>query len=234
MEYLNTLLDSGRIPVITAFLLGVLTTLSPCPLSTNITAIGFIAADITDRNRIFRNGLLYTLGRILAYSTLGAILIAIVREGADMFDIQKAVSRWSQTLLSPVMISIGLLMLFADKLQLPKFGFSAGNKTEKLKGARGSLMLGVLFALAFCPASGLFYFGMLIPMSAIESEGYLLPVIFALATGLPIVLVAWVLAYSVGRIGRLYNKMQLFQKWFKRISASLFIIAGIYYAVTLR
>lgn len=70
MEYLNTLLDSGRIPVITAFLLGVLTTLSPCPLSTNITAIGFIAADITDRNRIFRNGLLYTLGRILAYSTL--------------------------------------------------------------------------------------------------------------------------------------------------------------------
>lgn len=89
MEYLQTWLDNSEIPIITAFLLGLLTAVSPCPLATNITAIGFISKDINNRNRIFTNGVLYTLGRVLAYSALGAILIAILRKGADMFAIQK-------------------------------------------------------------------------------------------------------------------------------------------------
>ncbi len=126
---------------------------------------------------------------------------------------------------------IGLFMLFGDKLQLPKFGFSATEKTEKLKGSWGSLLLGILFAMAFCPTSGLFYFGMLIPMSAMESEGYLLPVIFALATGLPVMLVAWILTYSVAGIGKFYNRVQTFQKWFNNMVAILFILAGIYYGL---
>lgn len=88
-------------------------------------------------------------------------------------------------------------MLFSDKLHLPKFGFSASERTERLKGAWGSLLLGILFAMAFCPTSGLFYFGMLIPMAAMEGEGYFLPVVYALATGLPVMLAAWVLAYIV-------------------------------------
>lgn len=171
MEYLQTWLDNSEIPIITAFLLGLLTAVSPCPLATNITAIGFISKDINNRNRIFTNGVLYTLGRVLAYSALGAILIAILRKGADMF------------------------------------------------------------AMAFCPTSGLFYFGMLIPMSAMESEGYLLPVIFALATGLPVMLVAWILAYSVAGIGKFYNRVQTFQKWFNNMVAILFILVGIYYGL---
>ena len=122
-------------------------------------------------------------------------------------------------------------MLFGHKLQLSKFGFSATEKTENLRGAWGSLLLGILFALAFCPTSGLFYFGMLIPMSAMESEGYLLPVVFALATALPVLLAAWILAYSVAKIGRFYNRMQLFQKWTNRIVAILFMIIGIYYGL---
>ena len=85
--------------------------------------------------------------------------------------------------------------------------------------------------MAFCPTSGLFYFGMLIPMSAAESEGYLLPVVFALATGLPVVLVAWVLAYGMEGIGRFYNRMQIFQRWFNRVVAVLFILVGIYYGL---
>ena len=227
MEYLQTLLDNSEIPIITAFLLGLLTAVSPCPLATNITAIGFISKDINNRNRIFTNGILYTLGRVLAYSVLGAILIAILRKGADMFAIQKGISEWGELLLAPALMLIGLFMLFGDKLQLPKFGFSATEKTEKLKGSWGSLLLGILFAMAFCPTSGLFYFGMLIPMSAMESEGYLLPVIFALATGLPVMLVAWILAYSVAGIGKFYNRVQTFQKWFNNMVAILFILAGI-------
>lgn len=93
------------------------------------------------------------------------------------------------------------------------------------------MLLGILFAMAFCPTSGLFYFGMLIPMSAMESEGYLLPVIFALATGLPVMLVAWILAYSVAGVGKFYNRVQTFQKWFNYMVAVLFILVGIYYGL---
>ena len=118
MEYLQTLLDNSEIPIITAFLLGLLTAVSPCPLATNITAIGFISKDINNRNRIFTNGILYTLGRVLAYSVLGAILIAILRKGADMFAIQKGISEWGELLLAPALMLIGSFMLFGDKLQL--------------------------------------------------------------------------------------------------------------------
>ena len=231
MEYLQTLLDNSEIPVVTAFLLGLLTAVSPCPLATNITAIAFISKDIDNRKHIILNGILYTVGRILAYSVLGAILIALLRGGADMFFVQNGVSQWGEILLAPVLILIGAFMLFGDKLNLPKFGFKATERTEKLKGAWGSLLLGILFAMAFCPTSGLFYFGMLIPMSAMESEGYFLPVVYALATGLPVVLVAWMLAYSVSGIGKFYNKIQIFQKWFNRVVAVIFILVGIYYGL---
>ncbi|WP_373701298.1 MULTISPECIES: aromatic aminobenezylarsenical efflux permease ArsG family transporter [Bacteroidales] len=231
MEFLQALLHKSEIPILTAFLLGLLTAVSPCPLATNITAIGFISKDINNRNRMFTNGILYTMGRVLAYAVLGAILIAILRKGADTFALQNGISEWGELLLAPALILIGLFMLLGDKLRLQKFGFSATAKTEKLKGAWGSLLLGILFALAFCPTSGLFYFGMLIPMSAIESEGYLLPIIFALATGLPVMLVAWILAYSMAGIGKFYNRVQIFQKWLNIIVAIVFILVGVYYGL---
>jgi len=230
MDFLQNLLDNSNIPVITAFLLGLLTAISPCPLATNITAIGFISKDIGNRNKIFLGGLLYTLGRVVAYTVLGIILISILKEGSSMFSLQKGINEYSEMLIAPVLIFVGVFMLFGDRLNLPKFGFSGTGKTEKLKGNLGSLLLGVLFALAFCPTSGLFYFGMLIPMSATEPGGYLLPVVYAVATGLPVILVAWILAYSVAGIGKFYNRIQIFQKWFNRVVAALFIAVGIYYA----
>ena len=230
MDFLQNLLDNSNIPVITAFLLGLLTAISPCPLATNITAIGFISKDIGNRNKIFLGGLLYTLGRVVAYTVLGIILISILKEGSSMFSLQKGISKYGEILVAPVLIFVGVFMLFGDRLNLPKFGFSGTGKAEKLKGNLGSLLLGVLFALAFCPTSGLFYFGMLIPMSAAEPGGYLLPIVYAVATGLPVILVAWILAYSVAGIGKFYNRIQVFQKWFNRVVAVLFIAVGIYYA----
>ena len=171
MDFLQNLLDNSNIPVITAFLLGLLTAISPCPLATNITAIGFISKDIGNRNKIFLGGLLYTLGRVVAYTVLGIILISILKEGSSMFSLQKGINEYSEMLIAPVLIFVGVFMLFGDRLNLPKFGFSGTGKTEKLKGNLGCLLLGVLFALAFCPTSGLFYFGMLIPMSATEPGG---------------------------------------------------------------
>lgn len=230
MDFLQNLLDNSNIPVITAFLLGLLTAISPCPLATNITAIGFISKDIGNRNKIFLGGLLYTLGRVVAYTVLGIILISILKEGSSMFSLQKGISKYGEILIAPVLIFVGVFMLFGDRLNLPKFGFSGTGKAEKLKGNLGSLLLGVLFALAFCPTSGLFYFGMLIPMSAAEPGGYLLPIVYAVATGLPVILVARILAYSVAGIGKFYNRIQVFQKWFNRVVAVLFIAVGIYYA----
>ena len=231
MEYLQHLLDGSTVPAITAFLLGLLTAISPCPLATNITAVGYISRDVTDRNRIFRDGLLYALGRMIAYTLLGAVLIIVLRQGASVFALQKTVSKYGEILLAPALVLIGLFMLFGHRLNLPQFGFSGGSEKIRNRGGWGALLLGILFAMAFCPTSGVFYFGMLIPMSAAETGGYLLPAVFALATALPVVAVAWVLAYSVAGLGRFYSRMQLFQKWFNRIVAGLFIAVGIYYAI---
>lgn len=231
MEYLQNLLDGSTVPVVTAFLLGLLTAISPCPLATNIAAVGYISKDIENRRRIFRNGLLYTLGRVLAYTLLGAVLIALLREGASVFSIQKTLGRWGDMIIAPALVLIGLFMLFGHRLNLPKFGFSGGGERIGQRGGWGALLLGVLFSLAFCPTSGIFFFGMLIPMSASETGGYLLPALFAVATGLPVVIVAWILAYSVAGLGTFYNRVQSVQKWLMRVVACVFIALGIYYGV---
>lgn len=231
MEWLQTLLDSGTAPALTAFLLGLLTAVSPCPLATNIAAIGFIGRNIENRRRIFLNGFLYTLGRIIAYTVLGIVLILILREGASLFGIQKYIGRYGELILGPALLLIGLFMLFGSKLKLPSFGFRGNGEELARKGGFGALLLGMLFAMAFCPTSGVFYFGMLIPMSATSAAGYLLPVLFAVATALPVLIVAWILAFSVQRIGSFYGRMQTVQKWLNRIVGGIFVGIGIYYCI---
>ena len=229
MDFLQSLLDNSSIPAITAFILGILTAVSPCPLATNITAIGFISKDIENHHRIFINGLLYTFGRIVSYTVLGFILIPILREGASMFMVQKAVSKYGEMLIAPALIIIGIFMLDVIKLNLPKINIGGESLKKRSKGGWGAMVLGILFALAFCPTSGVFYFGMLIPMSATTSAGYLLPIIFAVATAIPVLAVAWVLAFSVQQMGNFYGKIQKVQKWANLIVGVVFIIIGIYY-----
>ena len=231
MEWLQTLLDNSTAPAFTAFLLGLLTAISPCPLATNIAAIGFISKDIENRQRIFLNGMLYTLGRVIAYTLLGIILISILKEGASVFGIQKAVGKWGALLLGPLLLIIGLFMLFGSRLNLPKFGFDCKGEGLAKKGGWGAFLLGVLFAMAFCPSSGVFYFGMLIPMSVTATAGWMLPILFAVATALPVLVVAWILAFSVEKVGEFYGKMQVIQKWLNIIVGGLFVIIGIYYCI---
>ena len=230
MDGLQTLLDNSSTPVLTAFLLGLLTALSPCPLATNIAAIGFIGKDMEDRKRVFRNGLLYTLGRILSYTLLGVVLILVLREGSSMFGIQKAIGTWGEWLLGPLLLVIGLFMLWGDRLNLPQFGFKGNAEGVARKGGWGALLIGILFALAFCPTSGMFYFGMLIPLSATTPAGYLLPVVFAVATALPVLAVAWILAFSVQQMGRFYGRMRTVQRWMNLLVGVLFVVIGIYYS----
>lgn len=231
MEWLQTLLDSSTTPALTAFLLGLLTAISPCPLATNIAAIGFIGKDIENRRRIFRNGLLYTLGRVVAYTVLGIVLILILKEGASLFGIQQFIGRYGELVLAPTLLLIGVFMLLGNKLRLPSFGFNGSGEGLARKGGWGAFLLGMLFALAFCPTSGVFYFGILIPMSATAAAGYLLPALFAVATALPVLTVAWILAFSVQHISSFYGKILTVQKWLNRIVGGLFVIIGIYYCI---
>lgn len=231
MEWLQILPDSSTAPALAAFLLGLLTAISPCPLATNIAAIGFISKDIENRRRIFGNGLLYTLGRIVAYTVLGIVLLLILKKGASLFGIQKFIGRYGELILGPALLLIGVFMLFGDKLKLPSFGFSGNGERLVTKGGCGAFLLGMLFAMAFCPTSGVFYFGMLIPMAATATAGYLLPVLFAVATALPVLMVAWVLAFSVRNISCFYGKMQTVQKWLNRIVGSVFAVVGVYYCI---
>lgn len=112
---------------------------------------------------------------------------------------------------------------------MPNWGFNTNAERYVHKGMVGSLMIGVIFALSFCPTSGMFYFGMLIPLSVTATGGYVLPVIFAIATSLPVPIVAWILAFSAKKIGDFYGKMQCLQKWLNIVAAVVFILIGIYY-----
>ncbi|MCX6235692.1 MAG: aromatic aminobenezylarsenical efflux permease ArsG family transporter [Bacteroidetes bacterium] len=229
MHSLQSLLDNTTIPVVYAFLLGLMTAISPCPLATNITAIGYISKDIDNRVKIFINGLLYTLGRAISYTSLGLILYF----GASKFHVARFFQIYGEKLLGPLLIIFGILLLNVIRIKLPGSGKWA-DKFQQVSGKNRSwsaLFLGIIFALAFCPYSGVLYFGMLIPMTITSPSGLYLPLVFAVATGLPVIIIAWLLAYSISSIGSFYNKLRVFEKWFRIVVAALFIGVGIYYSI---
>jgi cytochrome c-type biogenesis protein len=202
MEFLTDLLDNSSMPWVIAFLLGLMTAISPCPLATNITAIGFISKDLENRNRVFFNGLFYTLGRAITY-TLIPIIIYL---GADQFKFSGFFQRYGEKIIGPLLVLIGIFMLDLIRVNFPGFG-SLSEKMEKRKSWRfiDAVLLGIVFALAFCPYSGVLYFGMLVPLTVSSASGLYLPVIFAIATGIPVIIFAWILAYTVSGIGVVFN-----------------------------
>ncbi len=229
-EALTNLLDNSSLPLLSAFILGLMTAISPCPLATNISAIGFIGKDIENRNKVFYNGLVYTLGRVVSYTGLAAVIFL----GADQLALSGWFQQYGEKILGPLLILIGLFMLGVINITFP--GISRFTQRYQERGVNNFLevlLIGILFALAFCPYSGVLYFGMLIPMAVSSSSGLLLPAIFAIATGIPVIIFAWVLAYTVAGIGKLYNGLKLFEKWFRRVVAVLFIAIGVYYVIVI-
>jgi cytochrome c-type biogenesis protein len=225
-EVLTGILDSSTTPWITALILGLMTAISPCPLATNITAIGFISKDLENRNRVFFNGLFYTLGRAITYT----LIPLIIYFGADQFKFSGFFQRYGEKIIGPLLVLIGIFMLDVIRINFPGFG-RLSEKMEKRTTWRyiDAALLGIVFALAFCPYSGVLYFGMLVPLTISSASGLYLPVIFAIATGIPVIIIAWVLAYTVSGIGAVYNKIKIFELWFRKVIAVVFIIVGIYY-----
>ncbi len=227
MDFLQALLHTYNIPVLSAFILGIMTSISPCPLATNITATAFISKNISSKKKVFISGMMYSLGRVFSYTSIGLILYF----GASKFEVARFFNQNGEKFLGPLLIIIGLIML--NIIQLNFLGTS--NFQEKLsekfkdKGLLGSFLIGVVFALAFCPYSGALYFGVLIPMTIADSNGLYLPIVFALATGLPVILFTFLLAFTAAKIGVFYTKITKIEQVMRKIAAIVFIVTGLYY-----
>jgi len=227
-EFLNNLYANTSIPFVSALVLGLLTAISPCPMATNITAIGFIGKDIDNKNRIFYNGLIYTLGRTFAYTALAIIIFL----GADQFKISGAFQQYGGMIIGPLLLIIGIIMLGIINLNFPAFNRITQRFQDRKKFSYLDVfLLGVVFALAFCPYSGVLYFGMLIPLT-VSTSGLHLPVVFAIATGIPVILFAWLIAFTISGVGSLYKKIKAFEFWFRKALAVIFIGIGSYYIIS--
>ncbi len=228
IDFVNALIDSYNIPLLTAFLLGVLTSISPCPLATNITAIAYISREIKTVKNTLLNGLFYTLGRGISYT----LLATLIYFGLSSFKISNIFQGWGDKILGPILIIIGLIMLGIIKINVG----GHNEKVEKLKewlatkGYIGSLFLGVLFALAFCPYSGVLFFGVLIPLVLTSSESLFLPPIFALGTGLPVIIFSFLIAFSMQKVSQAFQIAQKIEKIMRYAVASVFLLSGIYYS----
>jgi len=227
-EFLSNLYSNSSTPVLSALILGLMTAISPCPLATNITAMGFISKDIENRNKVFYNGMIYTAGRAVSYTLLAFIIYL----GADQFRISLVFQQYGEKFLGPLLIIIGLFMLGIINLNFLGFDKITNHFQNKEKHNYLSVFfIGFIFAMAFCPYSGVLYFGMLIPLTIQSSSGLMLPVVFALATGVPVIIFAWLLAFTVSGVGKLYNKIKTFEFWFRRVVALTFLGIGIYYSI---
>ncbi len=227
MELLQSWFETTNIPVLSAFILGLMTAISPCPLATNITATAYISKNIISKKMVLFNGLFYTLGRGITYTVIGLILFF----GASQFHVARFFQTHGEKYLGPILLILGLLMLNVIPLKFLKGGNFQERMSEKLKdkGIWGSLLIGILFALAFCPYSGALYFGMLIPMTIGSVQGLILPPVFALSTGLPVLLFTYLLAFSVGKVSTYFNALTKIEKSMRYVAGTVFIIAGVYY-----
>lgn len=227
MEFLQSLLENYNVPVLSAFVLGLMTAISPCPLATNITATAFISKNIANKKKVFLSGILYSLGRGFSYTAIGLILYF----GASQFQMARFFNQNGEKYLGPLLIIIGLVMLNVIKLNF----LGKSNFQEKLsdkfkdKGLLGSFLIGVIFALAFCPYSGALFFGMLIPMTIASADGLYLPIIFAFGTGLPVILFTYLLAFTAGKVGVFYTQITKIEKVMRTVAGVVFILTGLYY-----
>jgi cytochrome c-type biogenesis protein len=226
-EFLNNLYSNTSAPIVSALVLGLLTAISPCPMATNITAIGYIGKDLGNRNRVFYNGLIYTLGRTASYTILALALFL----GADQLKISGLFQQYGEKIIGPLLLLIGIIMLGIIRINFPAFN----TLTERIQRRKrfsywDVFLLGAVFALAFCPYSGVLYFGMLIPLT-ISTSGLHLPVVYAIATGIPVIIFAWVIAYTFSGMGNLYKRIKAFEYWFRKVVAVIFMAMGIYYII---
>jgi len=227
---LDSVLGTFNVPVLSAFFLGLLTAVAPCPLATNIAAVAYISRNVTDRKYAVITGALYTLGRMFSYSLLGVLIIVV---GLEIPGVSTFVQDVGERALGPILIVMGLIMLNIDRLSFGKGGgklASLGGKVANW-GMIGGFLLGVLFALAFCPYSAVLYFGVLMPVALESAGGIALPPIFAIGTGLPVLVFGTLLSLGVAGVSSWLNAITRAERIMRIVVSVIFIGVGIYYVV---
>lgn len=213
-----------------ALWLGILTSISPCPLATNIAAISFIGKRLGSTRRVIWSGFLYTLGRVMAYLAVGVPVVAgLLSIPGLAFFLQKYINK----LLGPILIITGIVLLDLLRINLPAWS-SGGERIQRYVekgGILGAFWLGLLFALSFCPISAALFFGSLIPLSLQHQSSVILPSFYGLGTGLPVMLFAMLIALSTQAVGKAFNILTRIELWARRITGGIFIIVGIYYGL---
>ena len=218
-------MDGFVIASVSAMWLGVLTSISPCPLATNIAAMSFIGKDLSSPARVLLTGALYTMGRSIAYAALAALLLASV---LAIPDVSFFLETYMNKLLGPVLILVGVLLL--DVLPI---AFSASCVTDKVErrlrtsGLAGAGLLGMLFALSFCPVSAALFFGSLMPLAVSHASAVTLPSAYGIGTGLPVFVFAVLITLGAQSVGNAFHRMARFEKWARRITAAVFLIVGL-------
>ncbi len=211
----------------TALWLGILTSISPCPLATNIAAVSYVGRQVGSSRAILASGALYTAGRSLVYLALGA---AAVWSLMSLVTVSSFLQGTFQRLIGPLLILIGLLLLGLVKLDLGGgVGFGEGlQRRVDRAGIWGAGLLGVLFALSFCPVSAGLFFGSLVPLAVDQGSPVALPALFGVGTALPVAAFALLAAAGAGWLGRALDRVQVFERWARRVTAVVFIVVGVY------
>jgi len=219
-------MDSFWLAVGTALWLGILTSISPCPLSTNIAAVSYVGRRVGSGRAVLLSGVLYTGGRSLAYLVLGA---ASVWSLMSMVSVSTFLQGTFSRLLGPILIVLGLVLLGIFEFRVPSVGVSDGLQTRVDRaGVWGAGILGLVFALAFCPVSAGLFFGGLVPLAVERSSPLLLPVVYGIGTALPVIIFAALLAAGARRLGAALDRVQVFERWARRVTALVFIGVGVY------
>jgi len=213
-----------------ALWLGILTAISPCPLATNIAAISFICRQVGNRRGVLLSGLLYALGRTLTYVVLGLVITGGILATAE---VSRFLQKYMNEILGPVLILLGMVLLglIGSSLSLNLAGNGVQQRAAK-GGVIWSLLLGVLFALSFCPVSAGLFFAGLIPLSVNEGSRLLLPTLYGVGTALPVIVFAFLIAFASEYVGKAFNRLSQIEKWVRVSAGVLFILAGIYYSLT--
>ncbi len=223
-------MEEFSLATFSALWLGILTSISPCPLATNITAVSYIGKQVDKPQTAMINGLLYTLGRTFVYF---AIAVIILQGLSSIPAIANFLQDHINKLLGPILIITGLLILKIFQWSLPessKISHYAQQIAAKM-GFSGSFFLGCIFALSFCPVSAALFFGSLIPLALKFQSIFIMPSLYGIGTALPVVIFAIVLVFSANRISRIFNFITGLEKWTRCVTAVIFIVVGIYYTI---
>jgi len=227
---LTGILGNLNIPVLSALLLGLITAISPCPMATNIAAIAYVSRRVKERRYAVISGALYTLGRMFSYSILGILIIV---GGLEIPGLASFLQDFGEQVLGPLLIVVGVIMLTINRIPLSLGGGKLSSIGEKVanRGMIGGFLLGALFALAFCPYSAVLFFGILIPLGLKSTGGVALPAVYAIGTGLPVLVFGTLISLGVAKVSNWLNAVTRVEKIIRVAVSIIFIGVGIYLVV---